>query len=148
MRGAHRLAASRRIPLAIQRLHLQTQTNGACNSQKHDLIRWEYSTTPYALSRTYQVLITYMRGGTPDAFVFYPNLDILAAGRTIPHIYRSRTCSYSESTCLCLYRLKYGDWSPQMLLAHTVVPWVDLWLLYFEEWLITNEWKGGGEHPS
>jgi hypothetical protein len=27
------------------------------------------------------------------------------------------------------------------------VPWTALWLFYFEEWLVSNEWKGGGEHP-
>ena len=29
----------------------------------------------------------------------------------------------------------------------TVVPWTSLWLFYFEDWLASNEWKGGGEHP-
>ena len=34
-----------------------------------------------------------------------------------------------------------------MRLDQTIVPWAILWLFYFEEWLISNEWKGGGLHP-
>jgi hypothetical protein len=34
-----------------------------------------------------------------------------------------------------------------MRLDQTVVPWTSLWLFYFEDWLASNEWKGGGEHP-
>jgi hypothetical protein len=27
------------------------------------------------------------------------------------------------------------------------VPWAYLWLFYFEHWLATDEWQGGGKHP-
>ena len=34
-----------------------------------------------------------------------------------------------------------------MRIDQTIVPWTALWLFYFEEWLFSDEWKGGGEHP-
>jgi hypothetical protein len=34
-----------------------------------------------------------------------------------------------------------------MLLATTTVPWALLWLFYFESWLVTGAWDGGGIHP-
>jgi hypothetical protein len=34
-----------------------------------------------------------------------------------------------------------------MMLDQSIVPWTALWLFYFEEWLESNDWKGGGEHP-
>ncbi len=34
-----------------------------------------------------------------------------------------------------------------MRISETIVPWVNLWLFFFEEWLISNDWKGGGVHP-
>ena len=34
-----------------------------------------------------------------------------------------------------------------MRLVDTIVPWSILWLFYFEDWLETDEWKGGGMHP-
>jgi hypothetical protein len=30
----------------------------------------------------------------------------------------------------------------------TFVPWTATWLYYFEKWLVSDDWKGGGEHPS
>jgi hypothetical protein len=27
------------------------------------------------------------------------------------------------------------------------VPWLLLWLSFYELWLITGEWHGGGVHP-
>jgi hypothetical protein len=35
-----------------------------------------------------------------------------------------------------------------MLLAYTVVPWTSEWLVFYELWLITGEWLGGGTHPA
>jgi hypothetical protein len=40
-----------------------------------------------------------------------------------------------------------GEWTSAMRLDQTVVPWSILWLFYFEEWLVSNDWKGGGVHP-
>jgi hypothetical protein len=34
-----------------------------------------------------------------------------------------------------------------MRIDQTFVPWATTWLYYFEDWLITDEWKGGGRHP-
>ena len=34
-----------------------------------------------------------------------------------------------------------------MSISGTIVPWTILWLFYFEEWLMSDEWKGGGVHP-
>jgi hypothetical protein len=35
-----------------------------------------------------------------------------------------------------------------MRIDQTFVPWVATWLFYFEEWLASDDWKGGGEHPN
>lgn len=34
-----------------------------------------------------------------------------------------------------------------MPLCNTIVSWTYLWLYFYEEWLYSNEWKGGGIHP-
>ena len=34
-----------------------------------------------------------------------------------------------------------------MRVDQTIVPWTTLWLFYFEDWLSSDEWKGGGLHP-
>jgi hypothetical protein len=31
-----------------------------------------------------------------------------------------------------------------MSIAATIVPWLSLWLYYYEVWLATGAWEGGG----
>lgn len=147
MRDAYRLRQAQRPSLALQRLRLSAETDGVCTSPHIGKISWKYSTKPSPLSRTYEVLITNEAGGKPEAFILSPDLNVLAAGGVIPHIYRDKQCYAPDATCLCLYRIKRGDWNSRMLLANTVVPWVDLWLLFFEDWVVSKEWSGGGDHP-
>ena len=40
---------------------------------------------------------------------------------------------------LCLYLPGSGEWSGGMSLAHTVIPWVSVWLFYYELWHATGE---------
>ena len=103
---------------------------------------WRFQARPSPVSRTYSLRLTYAQGQAPQVFVEEPNLVVLAAGRPIPHV-------YSEAPVrLCLYLPGTGEWGGRMLLDRTVVPWCALWLWYFEGWLATGEWKGGGLHPS
>ena len=65
----------------------------------------------------------------------------LAGGRRIPHLYEQKPPK------LCLYLPRNSEWQSWMRLDQTIVPWTALWLFYFEEWLVSNDWKGGGMHP-
>jgi hypothetical protein len=31
-----------------------------------------------------------------------------------------------------------------MMIATTIIPWLALWLYYYEVWLATGHWEGGG----
>jgi hypothetical protein len=73
--------------------------------------------------------------------VLDPDLRSLAGGRDLPHVYDH------WPTRLCLYLPGTGEWTPHKLLVATIVPWSALWCFYFEDWLLTGEWNGGGEHP-
>ncbi len=104
---------------------------------------WEFEARPTLLSRTYRVRIKYLeRKGSPEVHVIDPDLSDLAKGRRIPHVYELKPAR------LCLYLPGTGQWSPDLRLVDTIVPWTYLWLFYYEEWLVSDEWKGGGEHPS
>lgn len=102
---------------------------------------WSYESQPTPLSRSYKVRINYHLDEKPEILVTEPNLIALAGDRRLPHVYQQ------DPPLLCLYRGKNGDWTPRMRIDETIVPWTALWLFYFEDWLATNEWKGGGEHP-
>lgn len=105
-------------------------------------LSWRCPVMPTLLSREYAVRIDYRRGGTPEVYVEEPDLSILAAGRRLPHVYDQ------SPTRLCLYLPGSGEWEPWMRLDQTIVPWTALWLFYFEDWLHSDDWKGGGHHPT
>ena len=96
---------------------------------------------PTPLGREYALRISMKRDETPEVFVRDPDLSVLAEGRRLPHV-------YSNPTRLCLTLPKAREWMPSMRIDQTFVPWAATWLFYFEEWLASDDWKGGGEHPS
>jgi hypothetical protein len=131
-------------PLTVAQQYFMLRSNpicaGAGNVQRGRLT-WEYEAQPTLLSRTYTIRIAYQLGERPQIVVRHPDLVELAGPRRLPHVYQQ------DPPLLCLYRTVKGEWTQRMRLDETIVPWTALWLFYFEEWLVSNEWKGGGEHP-
>jgi hypothetical protein len=101
---------------------------------------WDYRDRPTPLSREYSVRITFQRSETPDVFIMDPDLSELAGGRAVPHVYH-------DPLRLCLILPGAHEWTGTMRIDQTFVPWATTWLYYFEEWLLSDEWKGGGKHP-
>src|SRR5687768_3036319 len=104
-------------------------------------LTWEFDVRPHPLSRTYSLRIRFRKVGAPKVFVLNPNLNELAGGRRLPHVYSIKPVR------LCLYFPDDNEWTPDKSISETIVPWAYLWLLYFEHWLATDEWQGGGTHP-
>jgi hypothetical protein len=86
--------------------------------------------------------LDYQQGEYPEVTVIEPNLPTLAGGKDLPHVYEQ------DPTRLCLFLPWTDEWTPQRKLTETVLPWSLLWLYYFEVWLRSGEWMGGGMHPS
>lgn len=105
---------------------------------------YRLSLSPSEASRIYTCeLVVYPGRRSPSMYVVSPDLHMLAAGRDLPHIYPSDR----HGVRLCLYYPKYHEWTPGMKLSETFVPWTVRWLWYFEMWLLSGEWEGGGIHP-
>lgn len=91
-------------------------------------------------SMKYKVKLLAKIGSTKvDVFVIDPNIRDLKKKLPIPHLYPD------GSLCLCYPN--YNEWSAEDLWADTLIPWTCLWLYFFELWLATGEWLGGGIHP-
>lgn len=109
---------------------------------RNGVLTWEFHARPSPISRRYHIRLSYKRGDVPRVVVLSPDLEKLAAGRRLPHVYYA----YSPLS-LCLYLPGSGEWTAAHPLSETIVPWTVLWLAYFEDWLLTDDWKGGGKHP-
>jgi hypothetical protein len=62
-----------------------------------------------------------------------------------PHRYE--ICEKEKMVRMCLYLPGTGEWSRNKVIANAVVPWAIEWLFFYEIWLSTGEWRGGGQHP-
>ena len=96
---------------------------------------------PTPLCGVYRVRIEYEPGEYPKALVIDPPLQPREPGGAIPHVYRDPVLRP------CLFRPAKGEWTASISIAATIVPWLQMWLFYYEIWHATGEWLGGGEHP-
>jgi hypothetical protein len=103
----------------------------------------EFDLTPTDMSREYKILITHIEGYTPYVYILSPNVSKLSENinEKIPHLY-----DYKRHR-LCLFFPYTNEFSFEQNFAGQLLPWTILWLFYFETWLATGEWKGGGYHP-
>lgn len=125
---------------SIKNCPLSSNGNG---SFTRDCFYWEFTAQPTPLSKTYLVLLIFhIDKHSPDVFILDQDVWDISKKKSIPHLYDSKKIK------LCLYYPAYKDWDQTMPLNTTFVPWTYLWLYYYEEWLFSSEWKGGGEHPS
>ncbi len=62
----------------------------------------------------------------------------------LPHVYYGG--SDIADVFLCMFDPESNEWSPNMSLAETTVPWTIDWLASYEGWRATGVWTGGGKH--
>lgn len=105
-------------------------------------LQWYGYLRPTPLSDKYQIRITVEKpkGMVPAVEVISPKLRSLN-DEIIPHMYDQ------DSFELCLWHPQKGEWKSSMWIADSVLPWTAEWLFFYEVWLCTGDWMGGGEHP-
>jgi hypothetical protein len=105
---------------------------------RHGLLTCCGTLKPVDISNYYSVRIEYRVGLRPNVWVKgLTTRQEEPADRRIPHRYADGT--------ICLY---YGnEWTSDKPIAQTIVPWLIEWLFFYEGWLATGEWQGGGTHP-
>jgi hypothetical protein len=98
---------------------------------------------PSENSETYKVLIRYKISSHRGEY--YPKVWLLEPamkkreGKYPKHIYLSQADALGHQ-CLCLFYPRYKEWSRNMLISDTFVPWISAWLNTYEYWLITGKW--------
>lgn len=64
----------------------------------------------------------------------------------VPHVYLND--EEPSLPFLCLFDPYAAEWSLSDLIAETTVPWTARYLYFYEGWLETGKWLGGGRHPT
>ena len=101
-----------------------------------NLVEWRGEITPFGCSKTYLISITFSLQRRVKVRVVEPVLQSLP-GKKIPHRFRD------GSLCLNLPE----EWNSSMPVAEILIPWISDWIYYYEIWLATGDWIGGGHEP-
>lgn len=142
MASKDRYFKSNPIPLVRQKVALCINFKGSsCNIDKKRLL-WTGKIKPTPLSKEYTVVLVYQLRKSPKVWVVGDELEKLDSP-DFPH--KFDIDAEKKMVRICLYR--YSEFNSSKLLANTIIPWAIEWLYYYELWLATGEWLGGGEHP-
>src|SRR4051812_40360298 len=118
----------RSLPLSEQALWLRLHWDFDSTIRKGRLIS-RGVVRPSPLSASYKVRIEYVLRTRPHVYVVDPPLE-KRDGLRAEHLWGD-----DEP---CLYLPNAGEWHSTKLLATTIVPWLLLWLSFYELWLITG----------
>lgn len=94
---------------------------------------------PTPMSCVYHFKLKYYISQRPHIKITSPELKRNFKNERIPHVYKENE--------LCLYYPKYKEFDSKCRISDYIIPWISLWLYYYEIWHITGEWLGGGIHP-
>lgn len=132
--------------VAIQLLNLKSKYESLNYDLHKGKLLWEQRVRPSELSKTYDITLKY-NGVYPEVYLYNQGI-MKEKDEYIPHCYKRHYKSENdEYVRLCLYYPKYQEWSKDMLLSDTIIPWTIDWLYFYELWRITGKWLGGGvEH--
>lgn len=122
-------------------------------SLTNDLAIWEGAVQLRPKGTQYRLKIEYalpkllaVRNPTdtwyPRVFVLSPNLQVRPGNPAglLPHVW----WPHSGPPHLCLFKADLADWSYSDAIADTTVPDACEWLFFYEAWLVTGRWCGGG----
>ena len=126
------------ILLQVQKL--REQYNNISYKSRRDCFTVFIKLKPTEESLTYTVKMRcYVGASKVNIYVVNPMIKRHLEGELVPHMYKDGA--------LCLYYPKQKEWSIEDDWTETLIPWISLWLFYFEIWKETGEWLGGGKHP-
>jgi hypothetical protein len=121
---------------------LRTYPTSLC-SVHYNTLHWQGNLQPSPLSKSYEVEMIYQISFPPKIYVIGNNLKKLDDPH-FPHKYQ--VFKEENKARICLDR--YHVFNKSKYLTLTIIPWTIEWLYFYEIWLATGEWCGGGEHPA
>ncbi len=137
--GRTKFPKPKNLTLAQQRIGVISHFPGFRYGGNHNIGIWIGSLRPGDECETYEVKIEYKLGQRPRITVLSPKLRKRDDQSRIPHVYPGEHP--------CVYFPRNGEWHPGKLIGNTIIPWLSTWLYYYEVWLVTGKWLGGGiEH--
>jgi hypothetical protein len=134
----------KRISLAKQALILRLKYPDAKCQIKNNKLVWNGNLRPSALSRWYQIKIIYHDYSLRPKVILYGDIPGITRSDFPHHFSIDREKNTVE---LCLH-MPYEFDGREQIIADLIIPWTQEWLYFYEIWLATGKWCGGGHSPS
>ena len=130
-----------KINIAIQAGKLKSYFPDSIVTISPGRLVWKCTIKPTPLSKEYDIKLVYKIGANPNVYIINTKLRMAIGETSLPHVYDTK------KQWLCLYYRKANEWNSSMLLSDTIIPWVSEWLYFYEIWVGSGIWYGGGiEH--
>lgn len=125
------------LTLAEQAYFLRTVFPAFSTSIKHGKLKCLGELRPTLTSDIYTVELLYRVPNRPKIKILAPPLRIAPTQKKLPHVFGGDE--------LCLYL--EGEWRPELPISDYMIGWVSEWLAFYEDWVVTGVWMGGGHEP-
>lgn len=130
------------ISLANQsRLISQKYPEVKCEIKRNQLIL-EGKIKPTSLSREYNIKIICKETLRPQVILYGDKIEGIDR-EDFPHHFKID--KDKQEVYLCLHLPYEFDYS--YFICDTIIPWAQEWLYFYEIWLSTGKWCGGGHAP-
>ncbi|UXX80886.1 hypothetical protein N7E81_07205 [Reichenbachiella carrageenanivorans] len=127
------------IPIHLQEAALKSKIPECDLFLDKNYLRARGQLKPSPRSCWYSYEIKYRFRDNIKILILNPKIKMEVNGKKAEHLYKDGS--------LCLFFPKAKEFNSKKLIVDYIIPWVSLWLFFYEIWLVTGEWKGGGIHP-
>ncbi len=132
-----------KITLAIQAFNLRRQFPKCTCKLRHNKLTWYGKIRPTPFSKTYCIkLICHNLSSKPTVILYGDYIEGIDRS-DFPHHFKIDKEKMEVELCL---HMPY-EFNHTGLIANTIIPWAQEWLFFYEIWLATGEWCGGGHKP-
>lgn len=95
----------------------------------------------------YKIRIDYHEKGFPEIYVVSPEIDMSSFLEIHTFGLKYHGDYNRELPKLCLTYYSIDKWNSSIMLSESYIPWAIEWTEFYEIWLLTGKWYGGGIHP-
>lgn len=133
---------NKRLNLSQQAMNLKQCTNYSRCDVKDQTLIWEGVLKPTELSNEYNIRIIYKLKQRPKVILYGARAKDIEKDQKVPHTFKRDKNKYEIPLCLHLP----DEFDGSKTITDTIIPWTIEWLFYYEMWLATGEWLGGGHN--
>ena len=130
----------RDIPMHFQHAALKAKIPESELYLNKNFLRVRGKIKPTSRSCWYSYEIKYWFRENIKIFIHEPLIKTELNDKKTEHLYKDGS--------LCLFFPKAKEFDSKKLIVDYIIPWVSLWLFFYEIWLVTGVWKGRGIHPN